>query len=92
MALYALHLVTGTTMPSTTIKSITIKLYLRVASSISLNYEQMYPLLDTRGLKAQCIEDVLCEVQRWESMTNCREPVTVKMVLLVHKKCKNKHP
>ena len=86
MALYALHLEEGSTILSTTINSTTIKLYLKVASSVPLNHKYLDPLLETRGIEAQCIKDFLSEVKRWESMPNHREPVTVKMVISMHEK------
>ena len=91
MTLYSLQLAQGRTILSTTIKSTTVKRYLRVASFIPLNHEQMCLLLGTRGLEAQCIKYFLSEFKRWESITNHREPVTVKMVLHMHKKCARKH-
>ena len=88
----ALQLAHGSTILSTTIKSTTTKHYLKVALSSPLNHKQLDPLLDARSLEVQCIKDVLSEVKRWESMPNRREPVTVKMVLRMHEKCKNKNP
>ena len=79
-------------MLSTTIKSTTIKLYLKAASSVSLHHKKLDPLLDTCFLEAQCIKDVLTEVKRWEHVLNRIEPVTVKMVLHMHKKRANMHP
>ena len=91
MTLYSLQLAQGRTILSTTIKSTTVKRYLRAASFIPLNHEQMCLLLDTRGPEAQCIKDFLSEFKRWESMPNRRESITMKMLLHMHKKCKNKH-
>ena len=79
-------------MVSTTIKSGTIKCYLRASSSILLNHKQIDPLLDTRGVKAHCIKDVFSEVKRCESMSNVREDVTFKMAFYMHEKCKSKYP
>ena len=90
MALYALNLAPVSTTLSTNIKSTTIKRYIRAASSATLNHEQLDPWLDTIGLEEQCIKDVLSEVKLWESSPNLREPVIVKIVLHMHKKCKNK--
>ena len=66
-------------------------LCLRAASTVSLNYKQLYPTLDTRGLESQCIKDVLSEVKRWESIPNRREPIAVKMVMCMYKKCKSNY-
>ena len=57
----------------------------------SLKFKQLDSLLDTRGLETQFIKEILFEVKRWESMPNCREPITMKMVLCMRKKYKNKH-
>ena len=51
ITLYALYLSQDRTMLSTTIKSTTIKRYLKVASSIPLKLKQLDPLLDTRSLE-----------------------------------------
>ena len=91
MALCALYLAQFSAMLSTTMKSTAMKRHLRVASSVPLSYTNPDHLLDTHGLEAQCIKDVLSEVKRWDYMLNRREPVIVKMVLYVHKKCTNKH-
>ena len=69
-----------------------MKRYLKAASSVTLNYKQLDLFLETRGLEAQCIKYFLSESKIWESMTDHREPATVKMVLCMHEKCKNKHP
>ena len=92
MALHALYLAQDSTILSSTAKSITIKCCIKVNLSVSLKFKQLDPLLDTCGLDSKCIKEVLSEVKRWEHVPNHREPVTVKMVLHVHKKCKNKHP
>ena len=92
MALCALHLAQGSTILSSIIKSTTIKYHLKSVSSIPLKFKQIDPLLEKRGLEAQCIKEVLSEVKQWESMPNRKEPVAVKMVLCMYKKCKNKHP
>ena len=92
MALWALYPAQGSTIFNTNIKSTTIKRYIKAASSVTLNHKQLCLLLDTRSLEEQCIKDVLSEVKRWESMPNHREPVTVKIVMRMHKKYKNDHP
>ena len=53
MMFYALHVAHDNTILSTTIKSDTIKHYLKAASSISLNHKQLDPRLDEYGLEAQ---------------------------------------
>ena len=92
MEFYVLRLAQGSTISSTITNSATAKCYIRAASSVPLNHKELDPLLVTRVLEFQCIKDVLSEFKRWESMPNCREPFTVKMVLSMHKKHKNKHP
>ena len=92
MALYALQIAQGSTMLSATINHTTTNFCLKEASSVSLRHKLLDPLLDTRGLEAQCIKEVLSEVKLWESMPNHKEPVTVKVVLHVHKKFAKKHP
>ena len=79
-------------MLSTTINHTTMKRYFRVDSSITLNDKQPDPLLDTRILESQCIKDILSEIKRWDSTPNHREPFTMKMVLNMCKKFKNKYP
>ena len=64
MELCALHLVQGRTMLNTTIKSTTTKCCLRTVMHVSLNYENIDPLLDKRGLESQCIKDVYSKVKR----------------------------
>ena len=59
MALHALCLEQVSTMLSTAMKFTTAKHYLGVASSVPLNHEEIDPQLDTSGLEAQCIKDVL---------------------------------
>ena len=59
---------------------------------VPLNHKNLDPLLDQRGLEAQCIKDFLSGVKRWESMTNLIEPGTMKMVLHMHEKCNTNHP
>ena len=49
----------------TTIKSTTIKRYIKAASSVLLNYKKLDPLLDTRDLESQFIKYVFSEVKRW---------------------------
>ena len=73
-------------------KSITMKRFLKVVSSISLRHIMLNPLLETRGLEAKCTKEVISKFKRWEHMPNRREPVPMKMVLHTHKKCKNMHP
>ena len=90
MELCILHLAQGRTIFGTTTKSTTMKRYLKVAFSVSLHHKKLDPMLDTCGLEAQCIKEVLLEVTLWESRPNRREPVTVKMVLHMHKKCARK--
>ena len=85
MEFCTLHLAHGSTILSTSIKSDTITHYLKVISSAPLNHKQPDPLLDERGLEAQHIKNFLSEIKRWESMKNCREPVTVKMALYMLK-------
>ena len=91
MVIFALHLAHGSTMLSSTIKYTTIKRHLKASSSIPFTFKQLGLLLDTRGLDEQCIKEVLSEVNRWKFMSNRREPVTVKIVLHMQKRCKNKH-
>ena len=78
-------------MLSTTIKSTTTTCYLKAAYSISLCNKLLDPLSYTGSLDAHCIKEVLSEVKRWECMPNRRKSVTIKIVLHMHKKCKNKH-
>ena len=92
MALYALQIAQGSTMLSATINHTTTNFCLKEASSVSLRHKLLDPLLDTRGLEAQYIKEVISEVKLWESMPNHREPVTVKIELHMHKKCANRHP
>ena len=92
MAPYTLCLAQGITILRTKINSITINRHLNAASSIPLHRKQLEPLLDTCGLKAQCIKDVLSDVKRWKYMTTCRCAITVKMMLCIREKCKNKYP
>ena len=63
MSLCVLYLAQGSTTLNTTIKSITIKHYLIVASSVSLRHKLLNLLLDTRGLEDYCIKEVLSEVK-----------------------------
>ena len=59
MELCDLYLAQDSTMLSSTENSTTIKRCLKAASSILLKLKQLDPLLDTQGLDAQCIKEVL---------------------------------
>ena len=59
IALCTMHLTQGSTIFSTTIKSITVKRCIMVALSVSLNHENLDPLLETRELEAQCINNII---------------------------------
>ena len=87
MALCAIHLSQGLSISFRTIKLSTIKRCILSAAAIADAYKIFDPRLDSRGTKGPCIAKFLHEVQRWESMTNPREPVTVAMVKRMHFLC-----
>ena len=65
----------------------TIKRCLEAAASISLNHKCLDPLLDEYDQEAQFIKNVLSEVKRRQSILNCREHSTAKMMSCMLKKC-----
>ena len=91
MAMYASHLAMGNTLLSQSIKSNTIRLYLKAASMLSEPRRLMNPLVSLSGSKSSWIEAIIQEQRRWELMPNRQEPVTVAMVLHVCKRATNEH-
>ena len=63
MALNILCLAQGSTILSITTNFFTAKRFLGVDSSIPLQYRQLDPLLDTRGLESQYIKGFFLEVK-----------------------------
>ena len=91
MSLCALCLAQGSAIISTTTYSTTVKHCLKEVSSAPLNHKQLDPLLDMRGIEVYRIKDVLSEVKPWKSTPKHRETISVKMVLHIYEKYKNKH-
>eukprot|EP00957_Ditylum_brightwellii_P128897 9832140-Ditylum_brightwellii.AAC.1 len=91
MAMYASHLPMGNTLLSQSIKSDTIRLYLKVAAMLSVPRRLMNPLVSLSGSKSSCIKVVIQEQCRWESIPNRQEPITIEMVMQVCKIANNEH-
>eukprot|EP00957_Ditylum_brightwellii_P149311 11371633-Ditylum_brightwellii.AAC.1 len=81
----------GNTLLSQSIKSNTIRLYLKAIAMLSEPRCLMNPLVSLSGSKSSWIEAITQEQCRWESMPNRQEPVTVAMGLQVCKRAKNEH-
>ena len=89
MAWYTVHLATGHTLMCKTIASGTIKIYLNVAAELSRPANMMNLCLDIIGKSSRYINDIIKELKRWESMPNCREPVTKEMIEYIINKGKS---
>ena len=89
MALYATHLATGSTLWLKSIKSSTIGKYLLDISKFLTRFHS----IDTRKTDAAskslapCIQAVITEVARWESVPNKREPYTTDMFHWQDQRC-----
>jgi hypothetical protein len=85
MALYAMHLATGSNLRHRTIKASTINDYLAsVAKFLSrFSDRDVRKTLDSFNI-APCIKGVLNEVKRWEDMPQRREPFTPEMWNHIH--------
>eukprot|EP00957_Ditylum_brightwellii_P034143 2588003-Ditylum_brightwellii.AAC.1 len=81
MAMYASRLAMGNTLLSQSIKSNTIRLYLKAVSMLSEPRHLMNSLVSLSGSKSSWIKAIIQEQCRWESMPNRQDPVTVAMVL-----------
>ena len=80
MACYTAYLATGETLLCKSIKTNTIIRYLNAAAELSTFAKLMNPCLDIMGNQSTYIKDILREHKRWESIPNCKEPLTKKMV------------
>ena len=59
-----------------TIKSGTILRYLSAAAKFSIPVNMVNPCLNIIGKQSTYINAIINELKRWESMHNCREPIT----------------
>ena len=78
MACYTAYLATGETLLCKSIKTNTIIRYLNAAAELSTLAKLMNPCLDIMGNQSTYIKDILRELKRWESIPNCKEPLTKK--------------
>ena len=80
MACYTAFLASGETLLCRSIRSSTIKQYLKAASDLSIQANLVNPCIDIKGEYSIYIKDILKEIKRWEKVPNRKEPVTKKMV------------
>jgi hypothetical protein len=85
MALYAMHLATGSSLRHRTIKAATISHYLAsVAKFLSrFSDRDVRKTVDSSNI-APCIKSITDEVKRWEDMPTRREPFTPEMWTYIH--------
>ena len=80
MASYCTYLLIGHTLLAKSIRVGTAKLYLKAIVQLFPKHD-WDPTLDiTTGVQAQRITDVFHEAQRWESMPNRQEPLTIELM------------
>ena len=84
MACYAVALAGGENLVCRSIRSGTIREYLRAAASWATCENLYSPLLNEMGIKSTIVENIVREQKRWESMPNRQEPLTPKMLLHLH--------
>ena len=89
MACYTAYLASGATLLCKTIRSDTIKRYLKAAAELSAPAQMMNPTLDLMGNLSVFIKDIIHEAKRWESMPNRREPLTKEMIEYIIDKGEN---
>ena len=79
MACYATFLMMGHTLLCKSIKVGTIKKYLLAAKDYFLDNNQWDPCITKQGKTASVLLSVYKEGNRWESMPNRQEPLTIDM-------------
>jgi hypothetical protein len=87
MALYATHLATGSNLHCRSLKSGSIRTYLRDVAKFIGRYRDVDPRYRSSADKglAPAISKVLDEVKRWETVPNRREPFTLEMQVYIAK-------
>eukprot|EP00957_Ditylum_brightwellii_P106533 8128478-Ditylum_brightwellii.AAC.1 len=83
MAKYHLYLAMGHIVLAKSIKSNTIRLYLKAAALLCEPRRLVSPLISCCGSKSAWIEAIISEHKRWKAMLNRQEPLTVDMILFV---------
>ena len=86
MACYVAHLASGQTLLCRSIKTCTIRKYLKAASDLSIPFQMMNPTVDIQAKESKFIKDIMHEAHRWESMPKRREPITKDMVSFIRTK------
>ena len=85
MACYTAYLVLGHTLHFRSIRANAIVKYFTAVSVFSIPLGIQNSTHDQFGKRAPCIDQVLKQARRWESMPNFREPLTSEM-LNIHTK------
>ena len=85
LALYVIHLSTGHNLWSRTLKVDTILNYLRDVARFLNRFFPVDPRYARAGDKefAPCIQSLIQELRRWETVPNKQEPYTVQMQLVL---------
>ena len=86
MVCYVAHLASGQTLLCRSIKTCTIRKYLKAASDLSIPFQMMNPTVDIQAKESEFIKDILYDAHYCESMPKCREHITKDMVSFIRTK------
>ena len=80
MAMYAQHLIDGNNLACLTIKTGTVRFYMKAAADLCKPRRLISPSISVDRNKSDWVESVLKGHKRWKEMPNRQEPVTTDMV------------